>query len=254
MFQISRAERVGLVSAGSCELSDQGCMGRREQQRVRQLRPECLAKELGPGLAGPGSQSPLHSGFGFYSSSYPVPGARVCEGPGRCGRPPVASRASWQVRQVPAEACLNAYHFAGALGFRVDPGGSLESSHPSVQPPLSSPTTDAPLGDMGSGEGKVERDRSTCLRSWPVVAELNLIHSPDMGQTEAIGQKLGTSSLARPGPCHTLGQAFSLPRSVLFFSHSFVSPLWPCGFFFLLSPYNLCFSLLSLCFSSLCVS
>lgn len=34
MFQISRAERVGLVSAGSCELSDQGCMGRREQQRV----------------------------------------------------------------------------------------------------------------------------------------------------------------------------------------------------------------------------
>lgn len=91
MFQISRAERVGLVSAGSCESSDQGCMGWREQQRVRQPRPGCLAKEVGPGPAGPGSQSPLHSGFGFYSSSHPVPGARVSEGPGRCGRPPLVS-------------------------------------------------------------------------------------------------------------------------------------------------------------------
>lgn len=42
------------------------------------------------------------SGFGFHSSSRPVPGARICEGP---GRPLLASWASQQVRQVSAEAC-----------------------------------------------------------------------------------------------------------------------------------------------------
>lgn len=71
---------------------------------------------------------------------------------------------------MPAEACLSVSHFSGALGFRVDPEGSLESAVHPIPPsdPLPNYRCLPALGDigalsMGSEEGKVEGVRSAFL-------------------------------------------------------------------------------------------